>query len=264
MKESKKRKAGERKVAALRVNDYHKEVLELLKSVDNYEWHHGHSMVRCEVLGAPLVEKYAWAVPDNKALEIIKHFAPIIELGAGGGYWAYLLREMGVDIVAVDKYNAKGAKTYTEVIKGEPKILKKKEHEERVRFLSYPDDRESMSMECLEYFQGDTIIHVGELAITGTKAGGVQRPWGKTSCSEFQVALMADFHCVVRHRLPSFPTSCDYLTVWKRTPMMITGDSQGEEEEADEEGEDEGWAVIPAEEVLELGSDAAPGFEDLL
>ncbi len=46
--------------------------------------------------------------------------------------------------------------------------------------------------------------------------------------------------------------------------MMITGDSQGEEEEADEEGEDEGWAVIPAEEVLELGSDAAPGFEDLL
>ena len=108
-------------------------------------------------------------------------------------------------------------------------------------------------MECLEYFQGDTIIHVGELAITGTKAGGVQRPWGKTSCSEFQVALMADFHCVVRHRLPSFPTSCDYLTVWKRTPMMITGDSQGEEEEADEEGEDEGWAVIPAEEVLELG-----------
>ena len=49
-----------------------------------------------------LVKKYAWAVPNQKALEAIAAHGPIVEVGAGRGYWASLLHDMGVDIVAYD------------------------------------------------------------------------------------------------------------------------------------------------------------------
>ena len=60
--------------------------------------------VRLEVLGEPLCKKYAWAIPDERALHILARFSPLIELGAGRGYWARLLRDRGVDIIAFDKY----------------------------------------------------------------------------------------------------------------------------------------------------------------
>jgi hypothetical protein len=54
--------------------------------------------------GEELHRKYAWAIPDARALRIIKHFAPVVEMGAGTGYWCSLLRESGVDIVAYDLF----------------------------------------------------------------------------------------------------------------------------------------------------------------
>lgn len=60
--------------------------------------------VRLEVLGEPLCKKYAWAIPDERALQILASFSPLIEIGAGRGYWARLLRDQGVNILAFDKY----------------------------------------------------------------------------------------------------------------------------------------------------------------
>ena len=60
--------------------------------------------VRLDVLGKPLCKKYSWAIPDERALQILESFAPLIEIGAGKGYWARLLRDRGVDILAFDKY----------------------------------------------------------------------------------------------------------------------------------------------------------------
>jgi hypothetical protein len=60
--------------------------------------------VRLEVLGEPLCRKYSWAIPDERALNILGKFAPLIEIGAGSGFWARLLRDRGFDILAFDKY----------------------------------------------------------------------------------------------------------------------------------------------------------------
>lgn len=38
----------------------------------------------------------------DEALEIIAEYAPIVEIGAGGGQWAKALELIGVDIVAYD------------------------------------------------------------------------------------------------------------------------------------------------------------------
>src|SRR5215471_9090998 len=48
------------------------------------------------------VRRYAFAIPTEAALSVLARFAPIIELGAGTGYWAHLLRRRGVDCLAFD------------------------------------------------------------------------------------------------------------------------------------------------------------------
>lgn len=46
---------------------------------------------------------YAWAVPTTEAIAAIAPFAPIVEICAGAGYWAWLVRQFGVEIIAFDK-----------------------------------------------------------------------------------------------------------------------------------------------------------------
>ena len=167
----------------------------------------------------PLIEQYAWACPDDKSLLIIKHFSPLIEIGAGNGYWAFMLRQMGVDILAFDKYvNSKT--TFTKVEKGgTEKLSQKKVSAGRTLFLCYPDEMESIASTCLDNFEGDTIIHVGELMVgAGTAFGHPQSPFGRTSSSDFQVMLSEQFHpLLIRNLENRLPYSKDCISVWRRT-----------------------------------------------
>lgn len=45
---------------------------------------------------------YAFAVPTAAAIEVLKQHSPLVEIGAGTGYWASLLQKAGGDIVALD------------------------------------------------------------------------------------------------------------------------------------------------------------------
>ena len=45
---------------------------------------------------------FSWAIPCEEALQTIKKYGPICEVGAGSGYWASLLADRGVDIEAYD------------------------------------------------------------------------------------------------------------------------------------------------------------------
>ncbi|WP_020221583.1 hypothetical protein [Halarchaeum acidiphilum] len=49
-----------------------------------------------------LIASYAFAIPTHEALEYLREQAPIIELGAWKGYWAYELDKRGVDVTAYD------------------------------------------------------------------------------------------------------------------------------------------------------------------
>ena len=39
-----------------------------------------------------LAALFAWAIPDAGALAMLARYAPLLECGAGTGYWAALLR----------------------------------------------------------------------------------------------------------------------------------------------------------------------------
>ncbi|KAG7385694.1 hypothetical protein PHYPSEUDO_001148 [Phytophthora pseudosyringae] len=254
-------------------------------------------------LDVTVAMKYSWAIPDERALQILKHYGPIVEMGAGSGYWARLLQLRGVDLVAYDlhvagdddeeekeesddKEKGKTAATsgeeshgdaeetqcsdgedadeepdeeeeedeeegededeeeveveqvyWTEVLKGTPKDLRK--HADRALFLCYPDDfedsHESMAMASLCNYAGDTVIHVGELFGQTVCLPGA---WGRTSSQEFQTHLATVYHKVLQVPLPSWHSSIDTLTVWKRTKSSITDGAM--------------YAFIPEQERIDL------------
>lgn len=246
----------------LRGNQYLLEIHKLKRTIPNWvslltcadEEQRLEQMIRVNIVGSYLTDKYAWAIPDSRALRILESFAPLVEVGCGKGYWCRLLHDRGVDILGVDKLGPL-RDSWTFTAKGGPSILRRSAMRHRNLFLCYPDEDSNVGNMCLEYFEGEYIIHVGELLATGTHCGYPQAPFGRTTGADFQVALAENFHCILRAKLPSFPISNDYLTVWKRT-VFIEGREHSEDNE-------DLWASIPPAEVLDNEA-AAPAWNHLL
>src|SRR5215469_4662144 len=49
-----------------------------------------------------LAQRFSYVLPEPHLLEVVRRYSPLVELGAGTGYWAYLLRMVGADIIAYD------------------------------------------------------------------------------------------------------------------------------------------------------------------
>ena len=198
----------------------------------------------------PLCAKYAWACPDNRALKVLCHFSPLIEIGAGKGYWAHLVQQKGGDIIAFDKHAGEGDKPWTSIEQGGPEVLLAPSMSEKNLFLCFPDEEESIAIVCLENFTGEYIIHVGELmAGDGTCGASPQAPWGRTSSAEFQIALASSFHCLYVARLETrLPFARDCISVWRRTtyvqgrnfPDQAEGGSNSDSDEDDDEDDEDG------------------------
>ena len=60
-----------------------------------------------------LVKEYSWAVPTEDVIRYCAQFDNLLEIGAGNGYWASLIEEMGGDVQATDK--SPPEETHTEV-----------------------------------------------------------------------------------------------------------------------------------------------------
>lgn len=112
--------------------------------------------------------QYAWAIPDENALELIAKHSPngVLEIGAGGGYWAMLLQQRGVDVIAYDpepppdESNWHSGKAWTAVHAGDHTVAA--EHPTRTLMLCWPSYAEPWAAEALELYQGDTVIYIGE------------------------------------------------------------------------------------------------------
>jgi hypothetical protein len=122
----------------------------------------------CAVPLEELAQRYAYVVPDERSLSALAELAPIVELGAGTGYWAYRLRARGVDIVAYDQAPPDGERTnryhaatptWSTVLAGDQAILA--EHADRTLFLCWPPLFSSLG-DCLTFYSGNTVALVGD------------------------------------------------------------------------------------------------------
>ncbi|XP_078278395.1 uncharacterized protein LOC144606305 isoform X1 [Rhinoraja longicauda] len=177
------------------------QLLHLLRSIDH---------LTCQKLQI----LFSFSVPSAEALTFLADLQrPLISAGAGTGYWEYLLQCQGVDVIAFDANDVYPPEIrYSEVLTSGPEILE--QYPDRILLLAWPDVDESstFSVDCLRRFQGETLVHVGELLGETQSAN----PWGQSSSREFQLSLAEDFCCVSRIKLPNWPGHLDSLTLWRR------------------------------------------------
>ena len=116
----------------------------------------------------PMVTEYAWAIPSDHALKTIVKFSnSICEIGAGTGYWAYMLTQYGASVVAYDlaipgrHKNEWGHKrTWFDVQHGD--VLSINQHQNKGLMLCWPPYDHPMSEAILKLYTGSKVIYIGE------------------------------------------------------------------------------------------------------
>ena len=172
---------------------------------------------------------YAFATPNTEAINALRRHSPILEMGAGTAYWAFHMREAGIDVRAIDlaptkdvanEYHGR-SKTWTHVKEGDPSTSISDANGEagtridlhRTLFLCYPPPKDAsrMALRALQSHyrhrakvQRDrmsTVIVVGE--------------WlGDTADVDFDRFLMKHYYLVERITLPNWVDTAHDMTVW--------------------------------------------------
>lgn len=159
------------------------------------------------------IQRFGFAVPTMEALAAIAEHEPILEVGAGAGYWAHELEQRGVDIIATDpktgRYNhaSEGGghwdQTFTEVVEvgGQEAI---ELYPNRALLIIWPDYGEPWPADVLEAYPGDVVCYVGE------------GPMGCTADERFHKLLGDRYEQAGVVDLPQFEGIHDHLQIWTR------------------------------------------------
>lgn len=179
-------------------------------------WHHWPEDFTKDVrVRGEFIQTFGFAILTKKAIEAMSPHAPLLELGAGSGYWSYELRRHGVDVIATDPateefgHFEQDPKRWT---KHWTDVEKLDAVEAIARYpgfnllIVWPSLSDPWAANALEAFSGDTVIYVGE---------------GKGGCTADD-----DFHEILDVRFPNQETIDipvffgihDSLIVAKRNP----------------------------------------------
>jgi hypothetical protein len=164
-----------------------------------------------------LAALFSWAIPAPGALAVLGQYAPLVECGAGTGYWAALLRTLGTDIVACDiappgagtgnRYHAATRRPWTEIGRASA-VTAIRANRGRTLFLCWPPyDDDGASYAALHAYRGDVVVYAG---------GG---PGGATGTVRFHRELELNWHPAEQAALPTWPGLRDRLVVYRRNPV---------------------------------------------
>ncbi|SES11339.1 hypothetical protein [Actinokineospora terrae] len=113
-------------------------------------------------------KQIAWAVPSPGDLAWLAERLggrPVLDLGAGLGYWSWQLHQLGVDTLAYDLGTGSRAwlddvEPYATVHSGPAEVAA--DHPDRALLLCWPPAN-GMADTALRHYRGDTVIYIGEL-----------------------------------------------------------------------------------------------------
>lgn len=162
-----------------------------------------------------LIRRYAYAVPTDEALDAIAAVSAngVVEIGAGTGYWARLLHDRGLDVVAYDRWPpASGGNRFVDaappwfpVRQGDEQIVA--DHADRTLLLVWPTRGEIWPGDAVERFHdagGTTLVFVGE------------GPGGRTGDSVLHARLGAYGACLAcTLGVLDAPCVCDVDVLWR-------------------------------------------------
>jgi hypothetical protein len=166
-----------------------------------------------------LASMFSWAIPTEQALAVLAKHAPLVECGAGMGYWTALLQARGVDAVAYDllppggkarnEYHRQGRHPWIEVQRASAATAARR-HRDRALLLCWPPyDDDAASYAALRAYRGDLAIHIGE------------RDEGATGSVRFHRELHLNWTLIEEVDLPHWPNLRDRLMVYRRNPRRL-------------------------------------------
>ena len=206
-----------------------------------------------QLIAEPLQHVIGFAVPSDDALEILSGHGPLIEVGAGTGYWSAMLRHRRVDVVTYDSHPPSSELTngffydvaFTEVLKGDGATLfaERPELARRALLLVWPNNPDQVDnpeldadgakgvehvvwdADCLETYiaaGGKKVVYVGERESEIKVIAGAPPDSGITGSRRFQAMLRKHFKLEQQVAIPRWPTAADDLTVWRRRTSLTT------------------------------------------
>jgi hypothetical protein len=129
-----------------------------------------------------LRRRYSYGLPTDEALALLVEHSPLIEIGAGLGYWAKLATQAGASVSAFDVAVAvaadqvgSGNNEYTQgtahfgVLPGGPEVLAG--HPSHTLFLCWPPRDSTMASDCLSRYSGEVLIYAGPVGEHARNAG---------------------------------------------------------------------------------------------
>lgn len=163
-----------------------------------------------------MTSRYSWAIPSAEALCAIRQYAPIIEGGAGTGYWGYLFQQMGVDYLSFDLnpvdvrgngWHRQSAQSWCPVVEADENIIVR--HRQRTLFLCCPPSSGQFGRQALELYAGEIFLYAGELD-------------GCAANESLKSLLEKDWLLISQIALPRWPCAADSLYIfWRKSRQCL-------------------------------------------
>jgi hypothetical protein len=168
------------------------------------------------------INQYGFAILWSGAIEAMRPYAPLLEIGAGSGYWTYELQKHGVDCIATDTMNGmygffqaepglkRWKNNYVEIEKLNS-VEAVRKYPKRNILTVWPDYKDTWAADALDIFTGQTVIYMGE------------GHGNATADDRFHELLDARFGDQDRIPMPHFEYSYDRQLLICKQPKQLTG-----------------------------------------
>ena len=168
------------------------------------------------------IKKYAFAVPSEKAIDVCLALSPLVEIGAGTGYWARVIEKAGGIIEAFDitpgvwvgkRSRTVWTKMWFNVQEGDTSAVDLCPGANLLLVWPYMDD---MAYEAAKRCTGEYIIYVGEGPGGGTANDKFFQYVGMGASWMKHANIVPRFKPVEEVDIQHFYGINDYMTVLKR------------------------------------------------
>jgi hypothetical protein len=163
-----------------------------------------------------LASLFAWAIPTEAAIDLLARYAPLVECGAGTGYWTALARARGADVIACDvappgrksrnSFHRRARGPWTAIQRGASAAIARRHADHSLVLCWPPHDDDAASYAVLRAYRGNVVIYVGE------------PDEGATGSVRFHRELRLNWTPIEALDLPHWPRLRDRVVVYRRNP----------------------------------------------
>lgn len=127
-----------------------------------------------------LAQRYSYVLPEPHLVDAVARQSPLVEVGAGTGYWSYLLWQRGADVIAYDHSPLGGERMnryhfdlwpWFDVLESDAAVAAR--HPDRSLFVCWPPLYSSL-WNVLRYYMGDRVIDVGDRGQRTARLAGLE------------------------------------------------------------------------------------------